>query len=399
MASTESRTVNAAGLVQGIVLVTFPAASTILTDPSRYALSSSEYGLLFVPQVVTAVLASLLGGTLVRRFSIKRVYLTGLGASVVAMLLLVASAPVAGDTGAFALLLAATAFVGLGFGLTVPALNTLAAALHPDRVDRAVLVLNALLGGGTALAPIFVAIFVGLGFWWGLPILSTVLLVVVLVVSRRLPLEVASAPPPTAAAPRHALPGRFWLFAGFAVLYGICETMNGNWAQTDMTTRLGASTAQASLALTVFWAMVTLGRVVFSAAEKRLPAFRTYRILPFVLAIGLVLVAVDGHGSPTTAVVTFGLAGLGCSALLPLTISFAEEQLTSISTAVAGLVIAAYQVGYGLAAFGTGSLLGAGISLSSLYGVAAALALVMGLASFVITARPGAPAEQRAPAG
>jgi len=33
-------------------------------------------------------------------------------------------------------------------------------------------VLNALLGAGTALAPIFVAIFVGLGFWWGLPVLS-----------------------------------------------------------------------------------------------------------------------------------------------------------------------------------------------------------------------------------
>ena len=30
---TESNVVNAAGLVQGIVLVTFPAASTIFTDP------------------------------------------------------------------------------------------------------------------------------------------------------------------------------------------------------------------------------------------------------------------------------------------------------------------------------------------------------------------------------
>ena len=34
------------------------------------------------------------------------------------------------------------------------------------------LVLNALLGLGTALAPVFVAIFVGLGFWWGLPVLA-----------------------------------------------------------------------------------------------------------------------------------------------------------------------------------------------------------------------------------
>jgi hypothetical protein len=49
-----------------------------------------------------------------------------------------------------------------------------------------VLVLNALLGLGTALAPVQVAAFVGLGFWWGPPIVSTVLLVALLV-SLRLP--------------------------------------------------------------------------------------------------------------------------------------------------------------------------------------------------------------------
>ena len=54
----------------------------------------------------------------------------------------------------------------------VPALNTFTAAFHPDGVDKAVLTLNALLGLGTALAPVFVAIFVGVGAWWGLPIMS-----------------------------------------------------------------------------------------------------------------------------------------------------------------------------------------------------------------------------------
>ena len=77
---------------------------------------------------------------------------------------------------AYGLLLVATAFLGAGFGLTVPTLNTFTAVFHPAAVDRSVLVLNALLGLGTALAPVFVAIFVGLGFWWGLPVLSAVLL-------------------------------------------------------------------------------------------------------------------------------------------------------------------------------------------------------------------------------
>jgi hypothetical protein len=49
--------------------------------------------------------------------------------------------------------------------------------------------LNALLGLGTVLAPVFVAIFDGLGSWWGLPLLSAILLVGLIVESLRLPLQ------------------------------------------------------------------------------------------------------------------------------------------------------------------------------------------------------------------
>ena len=164
----ETNVVYAAGAVQGIVLVTFPAASTIFTDPDEYGLSNTQYGLLFVPQVVTAIAASLLGARAGRRFGTKQVYLAGLGAGLVSMSLLIVSQFFESDTSvALPLLLVATAFLGAGFGLAVPALNTLTAAFHPDGVATSVLALNALLGLGTALAPVFVAIFVGLGFWWG----------------------------------------------------------------------------------------------------------------------------------------------------------------------------------------------------------------------------------------
>jgi MFS family permease len=88
---TESAAVNAAGLVQGIVLVTFPAASTIFTEKSEYGLSSSQYGTMFLPQVITAIAASLLGAELARRIGTKRVYLTGLACSTISMGLLIAS--------------------------------------------------------------------------------------------------------------------------------------------------------------------------------------------------------------------------------------------------------------------------------------------------------------------
>jgi MFS family permease len=379
-----------AGIVQGIVLVTFPAASTIFTDPDQYDLSNTRYGLLFVPQVLTAITASLLGSSLARRSSTKRVYLAGLLAGLVAMVLLLVSQFFESDTAvAFPMLLVATAFLGVGFGLTVPALNTLTAAFHPQGVEKSVLVLNALLGLGTALAPVFVAVFVGLGFWWGLPLTSAILLGLLTAVSVTLPLRTAAPAAREAAPQQRGIPSRFWVFAAFAVLYGICETLNGNWSQLDMTSKLGASTTEAAVALTAFWAMVTVGRVVFAAIERRVPSRVTYRVLPFVLAATFVLIGFLSDGDVALGILAFALAGLGCSALLPLTIGFGQEELVSMSAAAAGGVIAFYQVGYGLAAFGVGPLLDHGIELPTIYKLAAFVAAGMGLVSLGVTRRRG----------
>ncbi len=380
----ETNTVYAAGLIQGITLVTFPAASTIFTDPSQYGLSSSQYGAMFLPQAVTAVTGALLGGRLAQRFGTKRVFLAGLLADLASMALLIISQfSTADQPVAYGLLLAATACLGAGFGLTVPAINTLTAAFHPDRVDASVLVLNALLGLGTALAPVFVAIFVGLGFWWGLPVMSSALLVALVAISARLPLH-AGARERATGGRGAGIPPLFWVFAAFAVLYGICETMNGNWSQLDMTKDLHASATQASFALTAFWGMVTVGRVLFALVTRWFPATRAYHVLPFLLAVVLVVIAVLPTGAPAAGILAFALAGFGCSALLPLTISFAEEQLLTMEASVAGGVIAFYQVGYGIAAFGTGPLVDAGVSLPTLFGCAAAAAVIMGGLSFVL---------------
>jgi fucose permease len=374
-------------LAQGIALVTFPAAATIFTDPAEYGLSSSQYGTMFVPQVVLAIATSLLGGALAERWTIKRVYLTGLAAGLVAMVVLVVSSFVTGSHGlAYTLLLVGTGFVGAGFGLTVPAVNTLTAAFHPDRVNRSVLVLNALLGLGTVLAPVFVAVFVGLGFWWGLPVVVAALLVVLLVGSLRLSLQ-DTAQAGSQARRAGKIPARMFLFAVFAVLYGICETMNGNWAQIEMTQVIGSSHTAASIALTAFWAIVTLGRVASALVTRRVPPPLTYRVLPFVLAVALVLIALLPHGAVGPAIAAFGLAGLGCSALLPLTISFGQQQLVSIEESVSGAVIAFYQLGYGIAAFGVGPLQNAGIGLATIFGGTAAVAILMGVLSFAIASR------------
>jgi Major Facilitator Superfamily len=392
----ESLTINAAGLVQGIALVTFPAVSTIFTAQSSYALSSSQYGLMFVPQVITAVTTSLFGAGLLApglaaRLGERTLYLAGLLADLASMLLLITSWLVVSNRPlAYALLLAATACLGAGFGLAVPSLNTLTAAFHPGAVDRAVLVLNALLGLGTALAPVFVAVFVGLGFWTGLPVLAAALLVVLFGVSVRLPLRPGTQATPAAPgerpvtpAPGSRIPAGLWLFGAFAVLYGFCETMNGNWSQLDLTS-LGVKTTTAALALTAFWALVTLGRVLIAAIQRWLPSRAVYHILPFLLAGAFLLISALPRDRPAAGVAVFALAGLGCSALLPLTISIGQEKLASHQAVVAGVVIACYQAGYGIAAFGVGPVTDAGVRLPAIFAVSAGVAAVMGALSLVV---------------
>jgi fucose permease len=303
------------------------------------------------------------------------------------LLLLLSQAFMTNTTLAYVMLLLATTCLGIGFGLTVPSLNTFVASFFPSAVERAVLSLNALLGLGTVLAPVFVAIFVGLGQWSLLPLLVAMLLVALLLFSVRLPLQVAAA----AAEPsgRQAqLPTRFWVFAAFAVLYGIVETMNGNWASLYMVNNLGASTTQASLALTAFWGMVTVGRVLFALIERVFPEQRTYHVLPFVAAIALALIAIMPTGSVGLGILVFGLAGLGCSALLPLTIGFGQEELVAVAASVAGFLIAFYQMGYGIAAFGVGPLERfTGLDLRQIYGLVAVVALAMAALSFVVVVR------------
>jgi hypothetical protein len=70
----EIRVVDVAAVVQGVALVTFPAASTIFTSPSEYGLSSTAYGAMFIPQAIAAITSALLGARWAARVGTRRVY-------------------------------------------------------------------------------------------------------------------------------------------------------------------------------------------------------------------------------------------------------------------------------------------------------------------------------------
>jgi len=385
---TEIGVVYGAAIVQGLALVTFPAASSIFTSPDGFGFDSTRYGAMFVPQVVCAVLASALAPKLARRWSLRRVLLAGFAADIVSMVLLALSRLLLGapDT-AFGVLLVATAALGFGFGATVMALNTYAEAFFPAAVDRAVLVLNALLGVGTALAPVLVAAVLALGAWWLLPVAVACVFVLILAIAVTQPLTAKSDAGPSIGWMN--LPRRFWLYAASVFVYGILETLNGNWTIVYLTSERGVSARGAAFALAAFWGMVTLGRVAIALLSRYVPARSIYVGLPVLLLITFQLSSrVQGE---TGGILAFAMAGLACSAFLPLSISFGGTEFPYLSAVMAGGLIAFYQLGYGVAAFGTGPLRDLiGLPLSTIFAGGSIVALPLALiAALIIRRRPG----------
>ena len=277
------------------------------------------------------------------------------------MTLLVISNSVRSDDIAFPMLLVVTGSLGLGFGLTLGAISTYAGAFQPQRREVAFTALNVLLGLGTALSPLLIAVFLDIGEWWYLPLLTAIGLAVVLVVTLGQPL-VAERPAAGGQA-RPPIPRRFWLFAVALVFYGAAETMFGNWGTTLLVDD-GVAATSATYALAAFWAAVTAGRLVIALVSDRVGSTRIYVVLPWAIAVALLIAPAADSAGPGIAV--FAFAGLACSGFFPMTIGYGESSFPGMVELAAGWLIAAYQIGYGLAAFGGGALQEA-ISLPSLF--------------------------------
>ena len=135
---------------------------------------------------------------------------------------------------------------------------------------------------------------------------------------------------------------------------------------------------------------MTVGRLVIALVAERLGSTRIYVVVPWAVALALVLAPVPS--STAGGIALFAFAGLGCAGFFPMTVGYGESTFTRMVELTAGWLIAAYQIGYGLAAFGGGALQKV-VSLSTLFRITAALAVVMGLLSLPIARRqhPGAP--------
>lgn len=342
------------GLLQGIGFTTIPAAGNFITASEGFSLNPDQYGALFLPMFVGAILASFLGGAIAKKIGIKTVFVIGQIFNILSMLLFAtANLFIQNPYLCFPLFLTLMLFLGMGFGAALTSLNAFAFFFFPIRSKTALTALHSCLGIGTAIGPMAFVYFHKHGAWWhdGIWIAALYfLLLLAVLISFPNPHQLVKEKKTKSKLPLTSF--AFWGFVGIALLYGICETTFGNWGTIFLYAGKHLSLMSADFALSIFWGVLTLGRILTVLLSFVAPTRYIYCSLPPIMLLSLFFLYPATGQLPLFA--SFALAGLGCSAMLPLTIGFAQERFTAIAPLISGVMIGVYMFGFGLASQGVG---------------------------------------------
>lgn len=258
-AVTSSRSLFSLGFVGFLLIGALQAVYGPAFDPiaARFGVGRGDVGLIASAHFLGTMAGVLLAGALLPRFGLRRLLRLG-SALMVLGLAGVAFAPT------WPLALLASLIGGLGFGHVSVTFNVGGARLG-ERAPVVLNLLNACFGLGSVLAPLLVALTLGLGTAAVAPFLALgAVAAVLLAVSGRLP----ELPETTTAATGRAPLVPLALFGLLFVLYVGVEAGVGAW----MTTQLDDSGVAGAAAWTSgFWLTVTVGRVLAAPIAARVP--------------------------------------------------------------------------------------------------------------------------------
>lgn len=365
------------GLLAGISLTLFPAAGPLFTDSDFHHLSNSEFGVLFIPQIVMAIASSLLTPVLAKQWGMRYVRQIGLGFMAISMAFLMMSQFLIENAAVFYVLLGATAALGIGFGFTISSLNTYAVDLFPKRSDSAVTALHVMGGTGQVGSALLLSIFLELNAWWGAPLVIGAVIIGMFLFQLRLPLNLSSEAAigePTMPS-EVKIPSRVLVFALIVFFYGLIEGTFGNWTPIYLEKGAGLSTTEAALGLSLFWGAVVVGRFLFAIAASRFKVRFLYLITPFVLGgVFIILPTVEGVMANYLVIL---MAGLAASFFFPYSISRASTEFPAQTALVSGALVASVQLGNGVSSNIIGFANEASIPLTTIFQASVIYAVIL----------------------
>ena len=379
----------AAAVLEGAILVTFCACSNVLVDRHAYDLSPGEYAMLFLPQILTAVLAALIAARAARRVPRGRVLRAGLAFGLAAMALLLLTLML-GERLAVdhPILLVANGLAGAGFGLAYPALTAFALDVNPVRPERSILALNALLVAGMLAVPTLEVLLLRAGPWWVSPAVLAVLVGLVIVASAHARLGPDAARSCVLIHPANRVPAQLKIYTLLVLLAGVCAVLCVVWPQAAVARPEASYLGFKAVVLGAFWAaLVMLGRLVFAVIDRRHSWRRTASVAVFLLPIAVAFTGLAMRQAETAVVGIFVLAAVASAAFLPLTAQPGRDYLVLISVVVAAGIAGLYPLGLGIAMPTLDAVRHRGATLLVIFTVTTAVAVVAGIASAGILSR------------
>ncbi|MBK1895915.1 MFS transporter [Chryseobacterium paridis] len=327
----------------GVNFVVFPALGTAFTDQSLFGLTSSQFGNLFIPQVICIIISCLGAPFLVNKIGPKIVLICGL-------LLMIIS------TGSlwilhyfmneksilFPVLMILVAFTGTGFGLSITTLNPLAASLFEDKRSSAILILQFLVGLGTSTSPLMMNFIGDVNNWMYVPGSIFIVVAIAFVAFLFLKLEKGTF----FELPGHfKIPTKLWFFFITIILYGFIEGTFGSFGGIILKTQ-GLDNSKASLGLSLFWGGIALNRLLFGIFSKKFNLSYIFLTAPLCVA-GLIFIMLIDHNVKILLLLMFFI-GFFMGSIFPGSIGWGTVEFPMLSVLVSGFLMAANQIGTGI---------------------------------------------------
>ncbi len=354
----DALTVYGTALLVGLTMVSFPASSTLLKEIK--GLSNAQYGFIFIPQIFTAIFGAITGGSLARHIGLKKILGSTLIANALAQLSLFTAVMYFSDQYTFYLVLLATALFGLAFGLSAAPLNTYPQLIFPAKGETALVALHTVLGTGLAAGPFIVGWLSNLGWWFIYPIslVGVSILVVLFLPFCHLPDYVASLKNIDVKHTKNLKTPLYnwilWVFLIIVVMYAFAEGTFSNWAVVYLNENRGIPLTTASLALSAFWAMIAIGRLLVSVLLIKVSSQSIWLFLPVLMIAAFFMMPFATNG--LAGILLFSLAGLACSAFFPLSVDLVTKQFPVHAALVSSIMMAALMTGVGIGSYTIGSL-------------------------------------------
>lgn len=374
-------------LFLGISFTIIPASANFLISEKGMHLSKLDYGNLFILLISGALFVSYFAGNIVKKIGLRSLLIFGVIMTASSMALLSLENLVLHEiTFSYSLLMWVLFFLGCGFGALFTCLATYACHFFSSHSETPLTALYIVLSIGCAIGPLLFTLCLSLSIWWMAPLLTAVTLTFIGILSN------SNLPRPKDSSPivqfsmAHFPKGKLFLvLAALSLLYGLCETLISTWGTVFLNQERGMSIPLANYALSIFWLSIAAGRILLSVYRYKLNPKVVVCILPLLLILGFLLIAKTScHGY---TILSFSLAGLGCSGLLPLLLSLSQRISKEIALLI-GILSGFYIIGYGLASSGMASVeRRSGMNLSSLFILGGAFAAVLAIMAFIAARR------------